>query len=168
MIGAPEIQFVQSEGKDLCVSKSLASAFFALGWQDEATKIDAFGEVILKGAVVDAIHRVKRQADKVFPSWLLIRKLPDNFDWKVDLKDNEVVLGALLASDDSCSHAVAIHGNYIYDANETVALRLCDEALDYCTSTETVKSTFLAFKVGYRFFYDGQRQGRITKMMLET
>jgi hypothetical protein len=58
IIGAPEIQFVQSEGKDLCVTKSLASAFFALEWHNAASKIDAFGEDILKGAAVNALRRV--------------------------------------------------------------------------------------------------------------
>ena len=166
VIGAPEIQFVQLEGKDLCVTKSLASAFFALGWHDAASKIDAFGEDILRGAAVDALRRVIKHAKNVFPPWIIIRQLPTNFNWKDDLKDNEVVVGVLRASDDSCSHAVTIHGNFIFDANEKVALRLCDEALDYCTSTETVQSKFVAFKLGYRFFYEGKRPLRRSKMRL--
>ena len=166
VIGAPAIQFVQSEGKDLCVSKSLASAFFALGWHDDASKIDAFGEEILKGAVVDALRRVVKHARTLLPTWIVIKKLPSSFDWKVDLKEDEVVLGVLQASDDSCSHAVTIHGDFIYDANETIALRLCDEALDYCTSSETVQSKFVAFKLGFRFFYEGKRPLRRSKMRL--
>lgn len=166
VIGAPAIQFVQSEGKDLCVSKSLASAFFALGWHDDASKIDAFGEEILKGAVVDALRRVVKHARTLLPTWIVIQKLPSSFDWKVDLKEDEVVLGVLQASDDSCSHAVTIHGDFIYDANERIALRLCDEALDYCTSSETVQSKFVAFKLGFRFFYEGKRPLRRSKMRL--
>ncbi|KAI2497518.1 hypothetical protein MHU86_16972 [Fragilaria crotonensis] len=73
VIGAPAIQFVQSEGKDLCVSKSLASAFFALGWHDDASKIDAFGEEILKGAVVDALRRVVKHARTLLPTWIVIK-----------------------------------------------------------------------------------------------
>ena len=164
--GAPALRFVQSDGKDLCVSKSLASAFFALGWETEANAIDAFGEEIMKGAVVDAVNRVRDHARQLFPSWILIHLLPRDFNWKIDMRENEVVLGVLLASDDSCSHAVTLHGNFIYDANEAFALPLCDEALDYCTSTSTVKSTFIRFKFGFRFYYNGEKASRCSRMML--
>lgn len=137
-----------------------------MGWHDDASKIDAFGEEILKGAVVDALRRVVKHARTLLPTWIVIKKLPSSFDWKVDLKEDEVVLGVLQASDDSCSHAVTIHGDFIYDANETIALRLCDEALDYCTSSETVQSKFVAFKLGFRFFYEGKRPLRRSKMRL--
>jgi hypothetical protein len=56
----------------------------------------------------------------------------------------------------SC-HAVTIHGGFIYDANEVVALPLCQEALDYCTSTETQKSTFIEFRRGFLFQYMGSQ-----------
>ena len=97
---------------------------------------------------------------------MLIRVLPRHFEWKSDLKPNEVVVGVLKASDGSCSHAITIHENYIYDANETVALRLCDEALDYCTSTAEIKSSFVSFWRGYRFFYDGGKRSRCSRMSL--
>ena len=116
VIGAPEIQFVQSEEKDLCVTKSLASAFSALGWHEAASKIDAFGEDILRGAAVDALRSVIKRAKNVFPPWIIIRQLKD------DLKDNNIVVGVLRASDDSCLHAVTIHGNFMFDANEKIAL----------------------------------------------
>ncbi len=45
----------------------------------------------------------------------------------------------------------------MYDANKVVALPFCDEALNYCTSTPLVKSTFIKFWRGYTFQYDGQR-----------
>ena len=140
--------------------------FLHLGGEDEAHHIDVFGEEIMKGAAVDAVQRVKMRARELFPSWIVIRKLPSEFNWKMDMRKNEVVLGVLLASDDSCSHAVTLHGNFIYDANEAVALPLCDEALDYCTSTATVKSTFVAFKFGYRFFYAGEKSKRQSRMTL--
>ena len=168
MIDAPAIQFMQSDGNDRCVSKSLASALFALGWHEKAQVIDTFGDLILNGAVVDSMKRVKNKAREVLPPWIVISPINQTFDWKSDLRENELVLGVLFASDNSCSHAVSIHGNYIYDANEPVALPLTDEALDYCTSTETVKTSFICFKFGFRFFYEGQRQGRLLKMKLAT
>jgi hypothetical protein len=58
VVGVCDIKFRQSEGKDLCVTKSLASAFFAMGWHDQTYKIEAYGEEILHGAVVEGIDRV--------------------------------------------------------------------------------------------------------------
>ena len=72
----------------------------------------------------------------------------------------------MCASDGSCSHAVTFHGIIIFDANEKVVLHLCDEALDYCSSTEMVQSKFVAFKLGYRFFYEGKRPLQCSKMRL--
>ena len=166
VVGAPFIHYVQSEGKDLCVSKSLASAFAALGWEAEAKVIDGFGEHVMTGAGVETVKRVKECARQTFPKWLTIRKLPSQWNWKTDMREHEAVLGVLLASDDSCSHAVTIHDGYIYDANETVALPLCDEALDYCTSTATVESKFVAFKFGFRFYYNGTKMKKKARMML--
>jgi hypothetical protein len=166
VIGAPKIKFVQSEGKDLCVSKSLASAFDALGWKEEAEKIDLFGEDILQGTVVDVLEKIKKFAATVLPTWLVPSLLHGTFDWKKDLQPRDVLVGVLQASDGSCSHAVTIHGGFVFDANERVALPLCDKALNYCTSTEKVKSTFVRFKRGVCFRYHGQKKARIARLTL--
>ena len=54
---APKVHFVQSEdGDDLCVSKSLASALYALeDFKEEATRLNKYGERDLKGGTLDAI-----------------------------------------------------------------------------------------------------------------
>ena len=166
---APQVHYVQSEGKDLCVSKSLASAFHALGWNEEASQIDAYGENVLKGAVVDALQRVVKYARTLLPNWIVMKRLPIQFDWQKDLKDNEILVDVMLASDDSCSHAVTIHGNFIHDANDTISICLREEGLNYCTSsTETVNSSFVAFKLGYLFVYEGKRPKRLARMRLPT
>jgi hypothetical protein len=54
----------------------------------------------------------------------------------------------------------------VYDANEIFALPLCDEALNYCTSTALVKSEFVGFRRGYIFRYEGQRKQKLAKMTL--
>ena len=63
---------------------------------------------------------------------------------------------------------MTLHGNFVFDANEPVALRLCDESLDYCTSTETVKSLFVKFKRGYLFRHHGLNKNRIARMTIKT
>jgi hypothetical protein len=57
-VGVPKVHFIQTDGKDLCVSKSLASASFAIGFHKEASIIDNFGEEILRGAVVEALENI--------------------------------------------------------------------------------------------------------------
>jgi hypothetical protein len=47
-----------------------------------------------------------------------------------------------------------------------MALPLNSDALDYCTSTEDRKSTFVEFRKGYLFSYKGNKQQRKSKMQL--
>jgi hypothetical protein len=79
-----------------------------------------------------------------------------------------MLLGVLHASDGSCCHAVTIHGGFIYDANETIALPLCNEAaLNNCTSTSLVKSNFVNFRRGCILKYKGTQKSKIAKMTLQ-
>ncbi len=165
--GAPRVHFNQLDGKDLCVLKSLASALFAFGFEKEAAAIDSYGEEILKGAVVDALENVVKHAQAVLPRWILIQRLPKQFEWKEELDSRHLLLGVLSASDGSCCQAVTIHGGYVYNANEVIALPLCEEALNYGTSTALVKSKFVCFRRRYIFRYEGQRKEKLAKMTLQ-
>jgi hypothetical protein len=146
----PRITFVQTEGKDLCVSKSLASAFFALGWHDQGRKIDDFGETILKGFAMKALEQVGEHTKTLFPPWIVITRILPGFTWKSDLWPTDV------------------HGGFVFDANENVAMLLCDETLDYCTSTATVKTMFVRCKRDYLYRVYGTKKNRIARMTLKT
>ena len=61
-VGAPRVHFNQTDGRDFCVSKLLASALFAIGFKKEAAALDSFGEEILTRAVVDALENVVTHA----------------------------------------------------------------------------------------------------------
>jgi hypothetical protein len=74
------------------------------------------------------------------------------------MRQHEVLLGVLLANDNTCSHAVAIHDNFVIDANEAITLPLCAEALKYGTSTAHVKSEFVPYTRGCRFHYKGKHK----------
>ena len=113
------------DGKDLCVLKALASAFHILGWHMEASMIDSFGEENLKGGAVEVLERAVQYSKIVFPSWIVIDLHSNKFDWQCDMRQHEVLLCVLLANDNSCSHAVAIHDNFVIYANEAIALPLC-------------------------------------------
>ena len=168
---APVVIFTQSFGRDLCVPKALASVLYQLGFKMEAMKIDSYGESCLHGGTVDALSKVAQYATKTLPTWLQMRNLPRNFHWKTMVQQEDVttiLLGVISASDGSNSHAVAIHGGYIYDANETIAIPLSQEALDYCASTPTVQSRFVNFVKGRMFAYVGQKPGKLSRMMLKT
>ena len=160
---APTIKYVQSNNEDLCVSNSLVSALFNIGFRAQAEEIVKFGKREVAGGTVDALEKVVKFASTILPQWLQLRKKPSNFDWNT-INENTVFVGVLYASDGSSSHAISIHGSYIYDANEENALPLCQEALDYCTSTATVKSTFLFFRRGFLFQYTGKKKAFIQQM----
>jgi hypothetical protein len=140
-----------------------------LGFHEAATLIVAFGKRVLAGGSVDTLDKVVHFAtsvDKVvLPRWIQAKKKPPSFDWKELLQDTSTIfVGVLFASDGNCSHAVTIHGGFIYDANETIALPLCQDALDYCTTTPTQKSTFLRFRRGWFLRYTGNNKSRVWQM----
>ena len=72
LIGTPKVNFNQSDGKELCVSKSLASVLYSIGFTKEAFEVDSFGEEIMKGTVVKALYRVIKHVKTVLPSWIVI------------------------------------------------------------------------------------------------
>ena len=170
---APKVHFVQSDGDDLCASKSLASALYALdNFKEEATRLNEYGETDLKGGTVDAVRKVSLYAHALLPRWIQRKglKKPEEFQWEVLLQDemkNTIALCVLNESDGNSSHAVTIHGGYVYDANEVIAIPLCKEALDYCCSTETTKNTFVSFRRITTFQYLGKQKERIQKMTLQ-
>ena len=103
-------------------------------------------EEVLKGLVLQALDRIASHTKTLFSPWLTITLILRNFDWRTDLLPKDVMMGVMVASDGSCSHAITVHGGFIFDANEQLALPLCPEALDYCTSTPQIESTFVGFK----------------------
>ena len=167
--GAPPVQFVQSEGEDLCVSKSLASVLHALGFVKVAESINYYGEGQLRGGTVYALRKEGQYAETQLPHWITrkVLKRPQMFDWHLlqgeKMKDT-ILLGVLNESDGNGSHAVTIHGGYVFDANEVVAIPLCKETLDYCCST--VKNGFVSFRKATLFCYDGPDVNRKSQMTL--
>ena len=156
--GAPRVHFVQSDGEDLCVAKSLASALYALDFTEEATRLNDYGETQLRGGTVDAIVKVGRYAQGLLPRWIqrTVLKKPEEFNWRLlNVKKETIFLGVLNESDGNSSHAVTIHGGFVYDANEVIAIPLCKESLDYCCSTATVKNEFVSFRKATLFHCDG-------------
>ena len=94
-----------------------------------------------------------------FQSGVVIERIPKCFDWQKDLPDEpHLLVGVLLVSDGNCLHAVSIHGGFVYDANEVVALPLCQDTLDFCTSTAEVKSLFVGFRCGHFLRYKGTKR----------
>ena len=166
IIGAPTVAYVQSEGMDLCVPKALASVLHWLGFCDEATKINDYGEQTMSGGTLNAMDKIRHYAaESVLPKWIQVSKMQAGLQWE-KLLERDILLAVLTASDGNQNHAVAIHGGYIYDANEVVAIPLCQESLNYCTSTSEKKSTFKEFRRGIFLSYNGSKKGRITRMTL--
>ena len=166
---APPVIYTQATGRDLCVPKALASVLYQLGFKNEASRVDLYGEQHLNGGTVDALRKVFVFATKVLPSFVQGTNLPCDYDWRRLVKEDltSIVLGVISASDGSNSHAIAIHGGYVYDANETIAIPLSQKALDYCASTDTVESKFVKFRKGYMFAYAGQKPSKIARMTLQ-
>ena len=70
---------------------------------------------------------------------------------KFDFRENQIALIVLMSSDGGASHAVTIANGWIFDSNESVALPLTQQALDYCTWDKTNRTTCVGFHSGYVF-----------------
>ncbi len=148
------------------MSNFLASALFELGFVKEAAKIAAYGREELAQRFVNALKKVMAFASEVLPKWIQPAWKPQIFDFKKELKETEIFVGVLLASDGNSNHAITIHGGFVYNANEQVAIPLCQEALDYCTCTPTENGHFVEFQRGFMLQYVGGKKNRIQAMTL--
>jgi hypothetical protein len=165
--GAPKIKYQQKDEMNLCVPNALASVLHELGFTEEAITIHEYGlKQLLNSPAMDAINMIFEKAKEVLPKWLRVTKFP-NKKRTIKLSSEEVtaiILGVLETSDGHRSHAVAVHGGYIYDANEIIAIPCTKEGLDYCTSTPTKDSKFLYFRRGIKIYCHPQDKKHIEKM----
>ena len=154
---APLIKYQQSMDQDLCLSNALASVLYRCRMTKCAEDMRKFGEAQLLGGSINTLENVKSYAAEVLPRWIKCKCIKGGFDWKTDLEQGDILLAVLLANDGHNSHGVAIHNGFIYDANESKAIPLCQEGLDLCCSTESKKCVFVRFWRGYVFHYKGSR-----------
>jgi hypothetical protein len=152
---APSIKYQQSMDQDLCLSNAFASVLYRCGLTKLAEDVYKFGEAQLLGGSINTLENVKRYAVEVLPRWIKCKRIKEGFDWKTDLEQGDILLTVLLANDGHNSHGVALHNGFIYDANESKAIPLCQEGLDLCCSTESKKCFFVRFWRGYVFHYKG-------------
>jgi hypothetical protein len=143
----------------------LASVFHVLGFTEEALMVDKYGKSELVGGTVDAIRKVGQFAQSKLPEWITrkVLKKAHLFNWEVLLQEQmqgTILLGVLNESDGNASHAVAIHGGYVYDANEAVAIPLCKESC----STSRVKNEFVSFRKATLFFFEGKDEEKKRQM----
>ena len=138
---APQVHFTQSDGEDLCVSKSLASVLHLIGFTEEAVQLDKYGREELAGGTPNAYEMACYKADEILPNWVqrstkYHERFPVDSLMQNQFSNEVIVVGVLSESDGNASHAVSIHAGWIYDANETTALPLCREGMNYCCSTD--------------------------------
>ena len=134
----PKITYQQSEGMDMCAFKSFASVVHALGWRDEAKELNCRGHDFGKGSS-QAFDYLKTVAMDLLPKWLQVKRMPRHFS-HLDITPQMVAVVVLRALDGNCSHAVTIHGGYVYDTNEEIAIPLGSASLDYCCCNGTIKA----------------------------
>ena len=152
---APLVKFQQGVF-DTCVYSSLASALFHTGLRQAAYHIQRVARKDSGCAPTKLLHRLHERIRATEAKFLVIERMSDTFDWKTDLKDNVIFVGAIQGSDGNAQHAVTLFQGWIFDSNEKTAIPLCKEGLDFCTQSEEEReftgctSTFTHFKGGFR------------------
>ena len=151
---APKIEFRQEGKVDLCVSKAFASVLHYAGFRDDALEINKnFTQKINAFDGTDpnfaAIHKF---AKALLPGWMQLHlKRIKHINWKEDIKQFDIFVAGILGSDGIANHAIAIYNNWIFDANEKIAIPLCKAGLDYCVSTKDDSYEFVKFTSGFYF-----------------
>ena len=62
------------------------------------------------------------------------QKTKPGFNWKIDLRKDQILVAVLQSEDGGVNHGVTIFGGYVFDSNKEQVLPLCTESLDYCCS----------------------------------
>jgi len=155
---APTLKYTQDDDTDQCLSKSFASVLYNIGFTRSAEEINNYGMEDLHLDPVFIIERLIKKARQVITRRIQCRKINSKFCCLTQLKPGEILVGIIRDHDGNCSHGISIHNNWIYDANENVALPLCRESLDYCTmKADGTPGKFYFFKKGYVFYYAGKK-----------
>jgi hypothetical protein len=151
--------FIFSKVKALRVSLHLfASVLWALGLEVLATHV-AFemSSTIDNPTVLQTLVRVLADGQS-FLQPIKIKVVAQFELLQADLSI-AVAIVILKASDGSTTHAITVHDKIIFDSNETEALPLCRENLDYICSTNTRQAHWVGIVTGYMFREQGnQRQ----------
>ena len=158
---APKVLYTQEGKSDLCVSKAFSSVLYYSGFRDIAKKVnDKFNQKKLSFEGKDPNFKVICDfATPLLPNWMqLHNKHIHRVDWKKDIKQFDIFVGGILGSDGIANHAIAIHNNWIFDANENIAIPLCKSGLDYCVSTKDHTYEFVKFTSGFYYREQGKKK----------
>ena len=119
MSWAPLRQFRQLDGQDLCAPKSLASAMYALGFKEEAVRLNEHWEKpderkeLAELPLVNALVKVGLYARALLPIWIerTVVRTPQDFDWENmhHYKWNQILMGVLNSTDGNYPRVVTIH-----------------------------------------------------------
>jgi len=165
--GAPIVKFVQESHERLCLVKSFASVLYNLGFYLEAEEILLWGKSEVQDNPCFILEKLRVKADLLLPRWIQSKKIPSNFNCFSDLEEGHILMGVIREKDGNISHGVSIHNNLIYDANEKVAIKLCNDGLDYCTRNKDGReSGFHSFWKGFIFYYAGGKPKRRKRLMM--
>jgi hypothetical protein len=151
------IHFPQGD-QCICVFASFASALWALGLEALAMHVAAVMPTTMDDpAVLQALVRVMLSGPHSFLQPIKIQPAVQFQLLEVDLS-MAVAVVVLKSSDGSISHAITVHDSLIFDSNESVALPLCQENLNYICSTETRQAHWVGIVAGYLFREQGKQQ----------
>ena len=157
---APKLKYTQEGKIDTCVSKAFASVLHYAGYTEIASNIN--GKFFSKKEVYVCSEpnytAILAFATPKLPKWLqLCRKRIDKMRWDTDINQYDIFVAGVVGTDGVANHAIAIYNNWVFDANEKIALPLCKEALDYCVSTKDQKFEFVKFTSGFYYREQGNK-----------
>jgi len=144
--------------KPTCLYRGLASALYYLQFKNEAHQL-AHQQIALEAEGMPLNMSVKilyEKLENILPSIGRVLKanhLSTNRKWTIELNDlfsdlskyPTVILP--LGSDGSINHAVCVVDDLIFDSTQSVAMKLCQESLDWICGNKCI-GIYGAFRLG--------------------
>ena len=130
-----KVRFFQKNSRT-CMIQSFASACYYLGWRNSANKLSTIKHQFIDQPFQIQIALLQQEILKRIP------ELSGKFeifqdDKRLDIfgnKSRNPTLVVPVGSDGGTQHAITVVDNLIFDSNVEVALRLCQDSLDWCTN----------------------------------
>ena len=143
----------QQVGLSCCMMKSFASALHFLGHKQAASQFSNKAEKAMKFSTDRQLEILDDLMKKELPKLARVKKWNKKnkvLAWNIfeDISDHPTLV-IPLNKDGSCSHAVTIVGDKIFDATEVYALKLCRESMEHICS---IRNGFERVYIGYRYF----------------
>lgn len=146
--------------QDLCIPKAFASILHTAGFVDHVQCIETkcFNKESCFDKKKPNMKAIHEYGQEILPTWLQCTAKFIQKKKCQEVEQYDLFVAIIKGSDNVANHAIGIYNGWIFDANEDVAIPLCQEGLNYCVSTEDERNEFVSFTSGFFFRQNSKKE----------